>query len=97
MCFLVKFLKDMLCHFNEVEARCIVQSGISEYHNLVVRRRKRNSHYDDDTDGYVQEGVTLIGRESFKLETYLVIIDQLISCFNARISAYDEVKRKFRW
>ena len=30
------------------------------------------------------------------METYLVIIDQLISCLNARISAYDEVKRTFQ-
>ena len=30
------------------------------------------------------------------METYLVIIDQLISYLNARISAYDEVKRKFQ-
>ena len=40
--------------------------------------------------------MTLTGRESFKVDTYLVIIDQLISCLNARISAYDEVKRKFQ-
>ena len=39
------------------------RSGISEYHSLVVRRRKRNTRYDDNTDGYVQEGVTLTGRE----------------------------------
>ena len=96
LCSLVKFLEDMRSRFNVVEARCIVQSGISEYHSLVVRRRERNTRYDDDTDGYVQEAVTLTGRDSFKVETYVVIIDQLISCLNARISAYDEVKMKFQ-
>ena len=74
LCSLVKFLEDMRSRFNEVEARCIAQSGISEYHSLMVRCRKRNTRYDDDTDCYVQEGVTLTGRESFKVETYLIII-----------------------
>ena len=93
---LVKFLEDMRSRFNEVEARCIAQSGISEYHSFVVRRRKRNTRYDDNGHVQEQEDVALTPKERFKVETYLVIIDQLISCLNARISAYDEVKRKFQ-
>ena len=53
LCSLVKFLEDLRSRFNEVEDRSFAQSDISENHSLVVRRRKRNTRYDDDTDGYV--------------------------------------------
>ena len=82
LCSRVKFLEDMRSRFNKVEARCIAQSGISEYHSLVVRRRKRNTRYDDDTDGYVQEGVILTGREfqSGDISCYYRPADIVLEC-----------------
>ena len=90
--FLINFLEAKRGRFDEVEAEYIVKCVCTEYHITVARLRERSKRNYNSA----QEGVTLTGRDKFKVETYLAIIDKLISCLKSRISAYDEVHTKFQ-
>lgn len=66
--------------------------GSSVYRSTVVRRRKISKNQNSSTS----EGTTLSGRDKFKVETFLVIVDQLTSSMKARLGAYNDVHSQFK-
>lgn len=46
-------------------------------------------------DESAEPGVTLNGRDHFRIETFNVVIDKLVSCLNHRLSAYTHVTELF--
>lgn len=89
---LAAFLADLRERFDEFEARGIEMSGQDTYRSTATRRRKISRRIDSSA----QDGTTLTGRDKFKVETFLAIIDQLTTSLNERRAAYNEVHAKFQ-
>ena len=86
------FTNDLRNRFDEFEARAIDTSGTADYLSLVSRSQKRNTRYDDSTGS---AEVRLTGRDKFRIETFMVVIDQLQSSLRKRIDAYSHVRDVF--
>jgi len=88
------FTNDLRTRFDEFEARAVDASGTAEYLSVALRSRKRSKRYDDSTLSPEDE-VRLTGRDKFRVETFLVVIDQLQSSLRKRIDAYSHVRDVF--
>ena len=71
----------------KIKVRAIDASGNAEYLSVVSRSQKRSKRYDDCRESGEDE-VRLTGRDKFRVETFLVVIDQLQSSLRKRIDAY---------
>mgnify|MGYP003473080583 CR=1 FL=1 len=60
-------------------------------HNTLNRVRKRKRH-DDDSGA---EKVVVLGKDKFRIETYLPILDSLSAELNRRVQAYDKIELLF--
>lgn len=60
----------------------------AQYTDEISRVRVRRKRHSDDGDG---EKVLLRGKEKFKIDTYLPIIDKLHAELFRRIKSYDKV------
>ena len=86
------FTDDLRNRFDDIEQRAIDMSGTSEYVSVAARRRKRTRRFDD---GQAADTV-LHGKDKFRIETFTVIIDQLVCSLRQRIDAYREVREVFK-
>ena len=60
--------------------------------SVVARTRRRTRHFDE-----VEEpAVVLQGRDKFRVETFLVIVNQLQTALRGRTDAYSEVRTIFK-
>ena len=59
--------------------------------SVVVRARKRARHFHE-----VAETAVLRARDKFRIETFLVIVNQLQTALRGRIDAYSEVRKVFQ-
>ncbi|KAL4149728.1 hypothetical protein QTP88_003604 [Uroleucon formosanum] len=66
-------------------------SGLSIYEENEKRKIKRKLQHGENRS----DEVTLVGRESFIIKTYYVIIDNLLCELQKRKSAYDKLAKKF--
>jgi hypothetical protein len=90
------FTNDLRERFDEFEIRAIDASGNAEYLSVVSRSRKRNRRLDDhDCTGSGDHEVRLTGRDKFRVETFLVVIDQLQSSLRKRVDAYIHARDVF--
>ena len=91
---LYTFTYDVRNRFDELEAKGQAKevSSASDYMSVVARARKRTRHFDE-----VQEtaAVVLEGRDKFRVETFLVIVNQLQTALRDRNDAYSEVRTVF--
>lgn len=89
---LLTFSNDLRNRFDDFEQTAIVVSGSSDCMSVTYRRRKRPRRLDEmqGTD------VVLQGKDKFRIETFLVIINQLQSSLKLRIDAYREVRDVYR-
>jgi len=86
------FTDDIRDRFDEYEAKAIQVSDRSDYMSTVARTRKRTRHFDE-----VQgTAVVLQGRDKFRIETFLVIVNQLQAALRSRINAYADVRKVFQ-
>jgi len=86
------FTDDIRDKFDEYEAKAIQVSDRSDYMSTVARTRKRIRHFDE-----VQgTAVVLQGRDKFRIETFLVIVNQLQAALRSRINAYADVRKVFQ-
>jgi len=88
---LFAFTDDHRNRFNELESNALTVSGNSDYLSVLARPRKRTRHFDEmkGTD------VVLQSREKFRIETFIVIVNQLQTSLRGRIDAYKDVTRVF--
>jgi hypothetical protein len=74
------------------EAKAKEVSSASDYMAAVARARKRTRHFDE-----VEESVVVLqGRDKFRVETFLVIVNQLQTALRGRTDAYSEVRTAFK-
>ncbi|XP_064423566.1 zinc finger MYM-type protein 1-like [Latimeria chalumnae] len=78
------------------------RNNFEEYHksamsltstaNFQLKQQRRPKHMADDSG---EPAVVLTGEEKFKVKTFYVIVDSLISHLNRRIQAYSEINNRF--
>ena len=90
---LCTFTDDIRDRFDEIEAKAKEVSSASYDMSVVARARKRTSHFDE-----VQETAAKVlkGRDKFRVETFLVIVNQLQTALQGRNEAYFEVCTVFK-
>ena len=88
---LYAFTYDLRNRFDEFESNALTASGNSDYLSVLARPRKRTRHFDEmkGTD------VVLQGRDKFRVETFIVIVNQLQTSLRGRIDAYKDVRKVF--
>ena len=88
---MLKSLSDFLTSerdlFDEYEEKAYAKVK-AQYFNDWNRLRKRKRHH---ADGDVEE-VVLLGKDKFRIETYLPILDRLFAELNRRMQAYDKIQ-----
>jgi len=88
---LYAFTDDLRNRSDEFEGNALTASDNSDYLSVLARPRKRTRHFDEmkGTD------VVLQGREKFRIETFIVIVNQLQTSPRGRIDAYKDVRKVF--
>jgi len=86
--------------FDDFETEGQKLSKTTIYKTSLSRKRKRVTRYDydDNEERRIEEAaaVPLSANESFKLGTYLPIIDAIFAALNKRLGAYTEVHNLFQ-
>ena len=88
---LIKTLEDEREDFNHFEKKALDLAVIQEYKTLIGRVRRKKI-YDDETR---TEEETLLGKDNFKVKTYDVIFDNLLSDLHKRTLQYEKINDKF--
>ena len=86
------FTDDLRNRFDEFEDRAKQLSGTNDYMSVVARPRKRSRRFDEAQG----TAVVLQGKDKFRVETFLVIINQLQTALRNRIDAYTNVRAVFQ-
>ncbi|XP_060845634.1 uncharacterized protein LOC132925241 [Rhopalosiphum padi] len=86
---LINYVTDLRNTFSHYEKLAMEKSEIKEY--KVVRKKKRKIPYDESCQG----DTSFEARESFKINTYFVITDSLLSELRKRKSYYDDINTMF--
>ena len=91
---LLKSLSDFVTSqrylFDEYEGKAN-EKVEAQYSDECNRLRKRKQHHDDGD----AEEVVLLGKDKFRIETYLPILDRLSAELNRRVQAYDKIQSLF--
>jgi hypothetical protein len=87
----VKSLPDRFEEFESVGAR---NSGTTEYAQQNQRVRKANVRLNPLDYGHTPE-VQLSPRERFRIDSFVPVIDMLLSALSTRVSAYKEICDRF--
>lgn len=90
---LVEFCTSQRHNFEYYESLALKLSENKSYEKDFKRAHERNRKHDTGS----AEDVDLDGRESFKINTFLVIIDQFIVEFKRRYEAYSDYKDRFNF
>ena len=85
---LYMFTDDLRNRFDDIEQMAIDISGTSEYVSVTALRRKRTRHVDD---GQAADTV-LQGKNEIRIETFTVIINQLVWSLERRFDAYTSAR-----
>lgn len=86
------FTDDLRNRFDDIEQTAVALSGTSEYVSDTARRRKRTRFFDDGRAA----DIVLHGKDKFRIETFIVVINQLACSLKKRIDAYTEVRKVFK-
>ena len=86
------FTDDLRNRFDDIEQRAIDMSGTSEYVSVAARRRKRTRRFDE---GQAAD-IILQGIDKIRIETFIVIINHLVSSLRRRIDAYRGAREVFK-
>jgi hypothetical protein len=87
-------LRDNNC-FEEYERKAKLQTHNEEYHDSQRRTTKRNmriTYLEGPANDTIMDGST-----KFRIQTYLPIIDSLITELNRRGKAYEEISSRFTY
>lgn len=81
---LINLIFSQTDNFDEFEKKAILRAQIKEYKTTISRKKKRTIPYDESR----QDDVQLTGRNHFRINTYLTIIDKLNNELQKRREAY---------
>lgn len=90
---LIVFIREKRDGFDDYESKSKAKSVVKEYHDTQRRQTKRSSILAFADGGCSNE--ELLGREKFRVETFLPIIDTLVSSLELRSKAYIDIFERF--
>lgn len=82
--------RDNFAHF-ERSAWSVTDSVSQDYRHDLQRTKKRKHMADESAEPGVEFG----GKEKFRIETFNVLIDKLVSCLDHRLTAYTHLTNLF--
>ena len=86
------FIQLLRPQFQKFEGRGQVLSGCHHYTEEILRKRRRKVSLDSEGES---EDTLLDPSSRFEVDSYLPIIDQILSSMKTRIEAYDRLQKKF--
>ncbi|KAF0688590.1 zinc finger MYM-type protein 1-like, partial [Aphis craccivora] len=90
---LIHYINDIRNNYDLYEKKSIEISEIKEYKTQINRKKKRKILYDESHENESQ----LNSKDVFKSQTYIPIMDSLISELNKRKIAYEDINEKFKF
>ncbi|KAL7848786.1 hypothetical protein SRHO_G00204090 [Serrasalmus rhombeus] len=69
-----------------------VTTAVSQEYRHDLQRTKKRKIMSDDS---AEPGVAFNGKDKFRIETFNVVIDKLVSCLNHRLNAYTQLTELF--
>lgn len=81
---LIQLVTNTRENFDEFEKKAIEKSVTKEYKDLKTRKKIKSIFYDETR----HNDLITSGREKFKIDTFLVILDHLLNELNKRRAAY---------
>jgi len=84
------FTDDLRNRFDEFEA---MAKELTEFSTVAARPCKRTGHFDKAKE----TEVVVHGRDKFSVESFLFIVDQLLSALENKIEAYIEIRNVLKW
>jgi hypothetical protein len=91
---LYNYVIDFRSKFELLEEKAIEKSKVCEYEDNFKRKKKRMLR-NDETREQSETETNLNGREKFKVNTFLVIVDRLLSELSKRKTVYEELSSLF--
>ncbi|CAK8695124.1 unnamed protein product [Clavelina lepadiformis] len=89
---LQNFIQLLRPQFQTFEGRGQALSGCHHYTEEISRKKRRKVGLDSEGES---EDTSLDPSSRFKVDSYLPIIDQILSSMKTRLEAYDGLQRKF--
>lgn len=89
---LYEYVSHIRTQFDAFEEKGIEKSKISNYEDSLRRKKIRKPQNDEKKE---ECGTSLTGRDSFKINTFLVIVDRLLSELSKRKTVYEETSSLF--
>ena len=86
---LMEFVQGCQSQFDYFESKGMNKSIIKEYTDSRKKQRKRKRQFDEGPSADANHSP----REKFKLDFFLVIIDQLVNSLHKRIDAYAAIDK----
>ena len=86
------FIQLLRLQFQKFEGRGQVLSGCHHYTEEISRKKRRKVRLDSEGES---EDTLLDPSSRFEVDSYLPIMDQILSSMKSRIAAYDRLQRKF--
>ena len=86
------FIQLLRPQFQKFEGRDRVFSGCYRYTEEILRKKRRKVRLDSEGES---ENTSLDSSSRFEVDSYLPIIDQILSSMKIQIEAYDRLQRKF--
>ena len=86
------FIQFLRPQFQKFEGRDQVLSGCYYYTEEISRKKRRKVRFDSEGES---EDTSLDSSSRFEVDSYLPIIDQVLSSMKTRIEAYDRHQRTF--
>ena len=86
------FIQLLRTQFQKFERRGQVLSGFHHYTEEILRKKRRKVRLNSEGKS---EDTSLDSSSRFEVDSYLPIIDQILSSIKTRIEAYDRLQRKF--
>ena len=88
------FIQLLRPKFHIFEGRGHVLSGCHHYTDEISRKKRRKVRLDSEDES---EDTSLDSWSRFEVNSYLPIIDQILSSMKTRIEAYDRLQKNFRF
>ena len=86
------FIQLLRLQFQKFVRRGQILSGCHHYTEEISRKKGRKARLDSEGES---EDTSLDPSSRFEVDSYLPIIDQILSSMKTRIVAYDRLQRKF--
>ncbi|KAM4770907.1 zinc finger MYM-type protein 1-like [Rhinophrynus dorsalis] len=90
---LVELIKTLRDNFDHYEQLSMAMCEVHEYQHDIRRKKKHKRRFDETTEGYVIE----TGKDNFRINTFNVILDELLVELRRRSEAYSALFDRFNF